>query len=68
MLAAKMEEEKELQRVKIARILLVIHLSVLMSIFIVMLCTVMCVALRTSLCFPPPFSSGGTREAKEALS
>lgn len=41
MLAAKMEEEKELQRVNIASIFSVIHLFILMSIFIVVLCTVM---------------------------
>lgn len=43
MLAAKMEEEKELQRVNIASICSMIHLLIPINIFNILLCTVMCV-------------------------
>lgn len=73
MLAAKMEEEKELQRVNIASIFSLIHLFILnMNIFNILLCTVMrfttCLWFKNLFLLPSPsFLSEGTREAKEAL-
>lgn len=73
MLAAKMEEEKELQRVNIASIFSMIHLFILnMNIFNILLCTVMrfttCLWFKNLFLLPSPsFLSEGTREAKEAL-
>lgn len=73
MLAAKMEEEKELQRVNIASIFSMIHLFILnMNILNILLCTVMrfttCLWFKNLFLLPSPsFLSEGTREAKEAL-
>lgn len=57
MLAAKMEEEKELQRVKIASFFSMIHVfNILMGIFNILLCTVIRVTTFLwfkNICVPP---------------